>query len=76
MKFNVGIADRVLRMVAGIVALYFGYTMKSYLLGFFGGVLILTASVGFCPLYALFKLNSCGTHKDHSDKPPKDDELI
>jgi hypothetical protein len=56
MKKNMGIADRVLRVLAAIVVI------ASYFMGFisgtlaivlllFSGIFILTSLVGFCPLY-------------------------
>jgi uncharacterized membrane protein YecN with MAPEG domain len=63
MKINEGTLDRIIRVIAGIVLLALG------LLGMVGGVwmwvvyilgaiLLVTGIVGFCPLYALLKLNT------------------
>ena len=63
MKTNESNIDRVIRAVAGVVLLYLGFG------GFLGGalgivadvlgvVLLLTGAVGFCPLYAMFKLST------------------
>jgi hypothetical protein len=63
MKLNESNTDRIIRAVAGLVLLYLG----------FGGVLagglavvadvlalilLITAAVGFCPLYAMLKFST------------------
>lgn len=60
-----GGADRIIRiLVAGILAyLYFSGTVTGTLgivLLVLGGVFVLTSLVGFCPLYTLVGLNTCG----------------
>lgn len=65
MKPNMGGADRIIRiLVAGVLAyLYFSGTVTGTLgivLLVLGGVFVLTSLVGFCPLYTLVGLNTCG----------------
>jgi hypothetical protein len=65
MKTNESVADRIIRVLVGIVllTLYFTGTVTGGLgivLLVLGGLALLTGVVGFCPLYALLKLN---THK-------------
>lgn len=60
-----GGADRIIRiLVAGVLAyLYFSGTVTGTLgivLLVLGGVFVLTSLVGFCPLYTLVGLNTCG----------------
>lgn len=63
MKKNMGIVDRVLRVLAAIVVI------ASYFMGFisgtlalvlliFSGVFILTSVLSFCPLYLPFGLST------------------
>ena len=64
MKTNVGNIDKVLRIALAVVmsVLYFTRTVEGTLgtvLLILGGVFLLTALVGFCPLYALLGLNTC-----------------
>jgi hypothetical protein len=64
MKTNMGTIDRITRLVifAAITALYFGGVLTGTLgivLLVLGVVFFLTSFVGFCPLYAPFKLNTC-----------------
>ena len=64
MKTNVGNMDKVLRIVLAVVmsVLYFTGTVSGTLgtvLLILGGVFLLTALVGFCPLYAMVGINTC-----------------
>ena len=59
-----GSADRIIRvLVAAIIALLFYYGIISGTLGVIllvvAGVFVLTSLFGFCPLYALFGMNTC-----------------
>jgi hypothetical protein len=63
MKINESSLDRIIRVVLGIVllALYFTGTVTGGLGIVFiilGAVALLTGVVGFCPLYALLKINT------------------
>lgn len=64
MKKNVGNGDRFLRIILGIISVILGLsgsfdgTLKWVLLGV-GLVLIVTSSMQFCPLYAIFGMNTC-----------------
>ncbi len=63
MKTNVGSLDRVARVIAGLAALGAGYYFQSWW-GLIGLMPILTASIGYCPAYPLFGINTCGLKKD------------
>jgi phage-related minor tail protein len=63
MKLNESNTDRIIRAVAGLVLLYLG--LGGVLAGglavvadVLAVVLLLTAAVGFCPLYAMFKFGT------------------
>lgn len=63
MKANESSLDRIIRVIAGIVllALYFTGTVTGGLgivLIVLGAVALLTGAVGFCPLYAVLKINT------------------
>jgi hypothetical protein len=63
MKTNESSLDRIIRAIVGIIflALYFTGTVTGTLgivLIVLGAVLLLTGIVGFCPLYALLKINT------------------
>lgn len=58
MTANVGGADKVVRIVAGIVILGLGLAFKSYW-GLVGFLPLLTGLLGFCPAYTLFGISTC-----------------
>ncbi len=64
MKKNMGSLDRSLRVIIALVItlLYYNEMIKGTLgmvLLVLAIVFVLTSLVSFCPLYALFKLNTC-----------------
>lgn len=64
MKKNMGTADRITRVIiAAIIGiLYFTETISGTLgiiLLILSGIFVLTSFINFCPIYALFKINSC-----------------
>lgn len=63
MKSNVGTVDRIIRVILGIAlgALgLFGVVNDALMYVFYvvAAVFIITGAIGWCPLYALFKLNT------------------
>ncbi len=64
MKHNMGTTDRIIRSIIAIlfIALY-AAGMISGTLGIIllviSGIFLLTSIAGFCPLYALLKINTC-----------------
>jgi sulfite exporter TauE/SafE len=61
---NVGVIDRVLRIVAGIALLAFalGYVFPGTgwnWVGWIGLVPVLTAVFGWCPAYSLLGISTC-----------------
>lgn len=68
MKKNMGGLDRILRLIiaVAVVALYYFNVIEgtlAYVLMALAGVFVLTSFVSFCPLYALFRVNSCRLKK-------------
>jgi hypothetical protein len=68
MTRNMGNADRLIRGVLAAPAA----VLAAFLLGagsilgivllVVAAVMAVTAATGFCPLYALFRVDTCGTH--------------
>ncbi len=63
MKSNMGVIDRIIRIVlAAVVAvLYFTHVFTgtaAIVLGIVGAIFVVTGIVGFCPLYAPFGLST------------------
>jgi hypothetical protein len=59
---NVGGADRVLRIVAGLAVLGAGLYFKSWW-GLVGLVPLGTAAIGWCPAYLPFGISTCRARK-------------
>lgn len=59
MKTNVGGIDRMLRVVAGVALI--ALTMMGVIgaWGWIGVVPLLTAALGFCPLYTVLGFSTC-----------------
>jgi len=68
MKKNMGNTDRVIRILLALTFVslyYFGVTtgLLGIALVLLGVVFVLTSFASFCPIYALFGMNSCPTKK-------------
>lgn len=65
MKKNMGTIDRIIRVLLAVVVgiLYLTGNISgtaAILLGVFAVIFILTAAIGFCPLYLPFNLSTIG----------------
>ena len=62
MRANVGNADRVIRIIAGLVILSALFLAEGggRWWGLVGIVPLVTGLIGWCPAYALLGLNTCG----------------
>jgi hypothetical protein len=59
MKSNVGGIDRVLRIVVGLALIALTLTGTIGVWGWIGLVPLVTAAMGFCPLYTVLGFSSC-----------------
>lgn len=59
MKTNVGGVDRTIRLLAGVGIIAWGVMNGSWW-GALGLVPLLTATIGWCPLYLPLGLSTCG----------------
>lgn len=59
MKKNEGTADRVLRVILGLVLLSLVFIGPQTPWGLVGFVPLFTGALGFCPLYKVFGLSTC-----------------
>ena len=62
MKKNVGTADRIVRLILGIVIIGLGLYFKSWW-GVIGIIPLITGLIGYCGLYRLFGINTCKIRK-------------
>ena len=71
MKSNIGVIDRSLRLIIGVLlvpwAIPVGFPPMEYnWIGWIGVLPIITALVGYCPLYRLLDLTNNGRPKLHA----------
>ena len=60
MRTNEGSVDRALRAVAGVALLGLTATGVIGSWGWIGVVPLATAAIGWCPLYTMLGINTCG----------------
>lgn len=60
MQRNEGTLDRAVRGIAGLVLVGLAATGTIGLWGWVGVVPLLTAALGWCPLYTMLGINTCG----------------
>jgi hypothetical protein len=63
MKSNVGGIDRILRVVVGLALIALTLTSTIGAWGWIGVVPLLTAALGFCPLYTVLGFSTCPMKK-------------
>jgi Protein of unknown function (DUF2892) len=63
MKSNLGMLDRSIRIVVGIVLLSLAFVGPQTPWGYVGLVPLLTGIVGFCPAYCPLGLSTCRVRK-------------
>ena len=64
MNKNMGVVDKITRIVVAIIMALFVYTGKvegstAIIMEIIAGIFVLTSLVSFCPLYAPFKIKTC-----------------
>lgn len=73
MQKNVGSIDKVLRIIIGLVLVYYATMMPDTgynVYGWIGVIPLGTALLGICPLYSIFGLKTCSTC-DGEDAAPE-----
>jgi len=63
MKMNVGMVDKGVRIAAGAILIALTLTETIGIWGWIGVVPIVTALMGWCPLYQIIGINSCPAGK-------------
>ncbi len=59
MEKNIGNVERVIRLVLGIALLSLVFVGPQTPWGWLGLVLIGTSAISFCPIWRIFKINTC-----------------
>jgi len=78
MQCNVGKADKIVRVIIGLVIIVLGLYFKSWW-GAIGLAPLLTALIGWCPLYVPLGIKTCKTEETQppaveSAKPQAEEE--
>ena len=63
MKANIGTADRIVRIIAGVTLIALAATGVIGLWGYLGIVPLFTAFFRYCPAYLPFGISTCATEK-------------
>jgi hypothetical protein len=63
MKANIGTADRILRLLAGVALIALAATGTVGVWGYIGVVPLFTAFFRFCPAYVPFGISTCPAEK-------------
>ena len=61
MKANEGSFDRIIRVILGLIVLSLWFVLQgnAKYLAFIGLIPLITAILGWCPLYSIFGINTC-----------------
>jgi len=59
-KTNEGSVDRIVRVALGLAVLSLAFVGPQSPLGYIGIVPIVTGLIGWCPLYTVLGINTCG----------------
>ncbi len=70
MHTNVGVIDRVIRIIIGVLLIAYAIPVEFpstgwNWIGWIGVIPILTAVFGVCPIYSLLGISSCSTEATH-----------
>ena len=60
---NVGTVDKVIRIILGLVLIALVFVGPQTPWGWIGIIPLATGLIGFCPLYSVLGMNTCGTKK-------------
>jgi uncharacterized membrane protein YqaE (UPF0057 family) len=63
MTNNIGGAERIVRIVAGLILMALAATGQVGMWGWLGLVPLLTGLMGWCPPYSLLGINTCKNRK-------------
>jgi hypothetical protein len=63
MTCNIGKIDKIVRVIVGVAIAVLGFYFKSWW-GLLALIPLLTAAIGFCPLYVPFKISTVGKKKE------------
>lgn len=65
MSHNTSSIDRIIRVIIGVALLALVFVGPKTPWGWIGLVPLATAAIGYCPLYAILGVNTCGRTRRH-----------
>ncbi len=65
MQANVGSTEKIIRFIIGFAIIGAGFYYESWW-GAIGLIPLITASIGYCPLWSVFGINTCKVSPKHS----------
>ncbi len=70
MTANIGTADRILRLIVGVILLALIFVTDGGLrwIGLIGLIPIATAAVGWCPAYTMLGISTCASDHDRAHR--------
>ncbi|WP_374574564.1 DUF2892 domain-containing protein [Phenylobacterium sp.] len=63
MKVNEGTIDRILRVIVGLGVLSLAFIGPKTPWAYLGLIPLVTGAIGFCPLYSIIGINTCGLRR-------------
>jgi len=63
MTRNEGTLDRAVRVLGGLAILSLAFVGPKTAWAYLGIIPVITGSLGYCPAYSLFGINTCGLRK-------------
>ena len=67
MKYNVGILDRSIRFVLGVIIIAAGFYYQTWW-GTVGFILLITCFIAWCPVYSLLNIDSGTESPERAEK--------
>jgi hypothetical protein len=61
MNKNMGQMDRIIRAIIGTIIITLGFVYHTWL-GAIGVIPLITAGIGFCPLYKILGIKTCSSN--------------
>lgn len=69
MHRNIGLADKIIRILISVILIIIAVYFNIWWILLIAAIPFLTAFMGFCPIYSVFKINTKNKEKTMSDSP-------
>jgi len=75
MQCNVGTTEKIIRIILGLVFIWVGLTYSPWWY-IIATILLLTAAIGWCPLYKVVGINTCKQKEEQKTEAPVEETTI